>query len=611
MDKKITKITIKNYRAFYNQPDTEPYTIEVPNGENLLIYGENGSGKSSLYHALYDFLEASDFPEKQFIENLFSQTVIDDEKYIEIEFSDIEKDATTGIITIIPKPYKFDKSNKPEADFIKDTLQIKAFLSYRDILNTHILETNYKNPNLFEIIVKVLLKDYMSIFTLNISIKDYYETISRTITEVKRFEESRKKHTDTLIDNFNMSVDEGLNLIKDKTNEYLEIFNSKIKITVPQDTKFLRRENKLLSGNLRLNIVYANREVNVYQLFLNEARLSALAISMYLAAIYKSTYKPEYKILFLDDIFIGLDTSNRIPLLKILNEDFKDFQIVMTTYDKQWYEVAKQFFGTKSKDNWKYFEMYVDDFTYPYEIPVIIPFKSNIDKAEKYLAKHDYPACGIYLRKECERILDYLLKPEHHKRVENNKQCKTNPKNLNALINNFKSFCENENIEYKQFEDLGVYKDAVLNPLSHNDINLPIYKEELLSIIRILKKLNDIQIIEVPNKQKKEPLLVLNNGDYKYSAELKICDKVFIIVENNTKRLLNACKVLLKTTRINNQNEKTHNQMFNSLIDAHKFFCQHFGIEYNPDELLSNLKFRGISLMQKIEEIQIVEGGLK
>lgn len=53
--KRITKIRLNDYRAFYGMEDK----FEMPKGENVLIYGENGSGKSSLYQALYDFFETS------------------------------------------------------------------------------------------------------------------------------------------------------------------------------------------------------------------------------------------------------------------------------------------------------------------------------------------------------------------------------------------------------------------------------------------------------------------------------------------------------------------------------------------------------------------------
>ena len=41
-------------------------------GENVLIYGENGSGKSSIYNALKDFFESSDKPALQFWRNSYA-----------------------------------------------------------------------------------------------------------------------------------------------------------------------------------------------------------------------------------------------------------------------------------------------------------------------------------------------------------------------------------------------------------------------------------------------------------------------------------------------------------------------------------------------------------
>ncbi len=52
---RITDIHIKNYRAFYGE-----HHIRLDNdGKNLMVYGENGSGKSSLFTALQDFLKSS------------------------------------------------------------------------------------------------------------------------------------------------------------------------------------------------------------------------------------------------------------------------------------------------------------------------------------------------------------------------------------------------------------------------------------------------------------------------------------------------------------------------------------------------------------------------
>ena len=49
----IIKIEIDGFKAFPNN-----FSIDLPDGKNLLIYGENGSGKSSLYYALHVLMQS-------------------------------------------------------------------------------------------------------------------------------------------------------------------------------------------------------------------------------------------------------------------------------------------------------------------------------------------------------------------------------------------------------------------------------------------------------------------------------------------------------------------------------------------------------------------------
>lgn len=49
---KITKISVQSFRAF-----DEPFELDLDGGRNLLLHGENGSGKSSIYVALKRFFE--------------------------------------------------------------------------------------------------------------------------------------------------------------------------------------------------------------------------------------------------------------------------------------------------------------------------------------------------------------------------------------------------------------------------------------------------------------------------------------------------------------------------------------------------------------------------
>ena len=53
---RVTNVEIKNFRR-----SNGTFQINLDkSGKNLLVYGENGSGKSSLYLALKSFLESSE-----------------------------------------------------------------------------------------------------------------------------------------------------------------------------------------------------------------------------------------------------------------------------------------------------------------------------------------------------------------------------------------------------------------------------------------------------------------------------------------------------------------------------------------------------------------------
>jgi AAA15 family ATPase/GTPase len=63
---KIDKIQLNNFRFFID--DEEHNSFEL-NAQNMLVYGENGSGKSSLFKA-FEFLAQKSIPLEKFNENI-------------------------------------------------------------------------------------------------------------------------------------------------------------------------------------------------------------------------------------------------------------------------------------------------------------------------------------------------------------------------------------------------------------------------------------------------------------------------------------------------------------------------------------------------------------
>ena len=160
-----------------------------------------------------------------------------------------------------------------------------------------------------------------------------------------------------------------------------------------QGIEYSREDKTLNYQNIPLKVKFFDEDISAHHRFLNEAKLSAIALAIYFAGFLLQP-DSDLKILALDDVLIGLDMSNRLAVLDILDEYFSDYQIFLTTYDKAWYEIVKQRTDEKS---WKYAEFYFSQ-TDEYEIPIYTEDKAYLEKAREYLDANDYKACAIYVR---------------------------------------------------------------------------------------------------------------------------------------------------------------------------------------------------------------------
>ena len=270
------------------------------------------------------------------------------------------------------------------------------------------------------------------------------------------------------------------------------------------------------------------------------------------------------------------------------------------THDKSFYELAKKKINIIGKSKlWNQIEMYQDD-TNGFSKPYFKPIKDNIQTAQDFLIQHDYAACGIYLRKEIERKLQELL-PVSLKKEE--KEGKLIDKILNDLILSFGKFCQEESIDFAPFTDLKTYKDLLLNPLAHNDVDAPFFRDELNSLIKITKDLNKIKRGRLLHKNNRNMNFVLEkpDGTY-YSVRMKSAEKIVLLEEEGKPArisIYSKCKV----SSIDNNGTITNDiEQFDTVKLSYLEMCSRFGIE--PSNDLSNIfDYDGNNFNDKLNEV--------
>jgi energy-coupling factor transporter ATP-binding protein EcfA2 len=431
---RINRIRISNYRFFRDE-----FVLDF-GGANLLIYGENGSGKSTVYRAL-EYLTKERFESIAGERNMFSEA---GEPQIEFGF-------TNGRELIIDR----DVTELPEGfDFIRGLSIFTPMLDYKKLLKLHYPPAGTPGRiNVYDML-RELFKDYEVEDSRALSeIKDptkYFEALERIINDV----------------------------LLSETNRILAMFETDIIIQKFTFKTEFTPDNRL-EPVINIEIDYRNLPVDRYHTFLNEARLSALAVSLYFAAIKTllGTLKSEsLKILVLDDLLISLDMSNRIKLLDILKTEFGDFQVFFFTHDKELFEIYK------NKIPWEKYELYMDDTA---EIPSAIIKKgsSETERAKEFYALKEYDCCALLLRKGFERLLKSYLTPKE----QLDKNC--NELDLAGLVG--RAMAKSPEEAKTILEKLNCDRRHILNPLSHND-DRNIYGQELKSAMDDLEKLKEV-----------------------------------------------------------------------------------------------------------------------
>lgn len=412
---RIKELRLANFRAFPG-----PTTVTIPlAGKNAVIFGENGSGKSTIFHALDGFFsvaERTSGQRRKRLEdsvNLFSPD-LPDKTWVEVEFSDEVVE-------------RWDQTRHPCDPGAKRSERVyaagyrKAFLDYRALL-----ETNFRHSsgaiNLFDVCVHGALRDYRATHEgSETSLREIWRVLERHIApprwdlSIGRDEGERNAYRTS----FNTGLSEALDAMVPLVNEMLGALRwndiSLESLTFPRltyNTEWPLKHRDFDGKRVTPSIKFNDETLDAPHLSLNEARQSALALAIYFAGrklCGETTLTDAPKLMVLDDVIVGLDQSNRLPVLDLIADKFKDWQIIILTHDRVWFDMTRSYHRRHQADRfWTYSVLNAAPNLLACPTPLTVSSsapKEAIGLARKFLGEGHISAAGNATRIAAERAI--------------------------------------------------------------------------------------------------------------------------------------------------------------------------------------------------------------
>lgn len=553
---KIKSLLINNFKFFRDSPPLEL------NGNHLLLYGENGSGKSSLYYALYTLLQAA------------SKQVPDVQKYF-----------TPGTSESLVNIY---------ADDAHGPANTGSFISIED-LSGHIYNLSYAN-NACMLEVSLLesnrasdFMNYMSLFRFqlfrNSQTADLHDVFRLTILPFLSFPEytfkgkslkgaedlynayKRGPGTTTnpqgkvilvyknsaeyaefvnLEKHFNDQMQSLVDFINANVNSKIEEFDYDFKVELSYTAACHEKKETWIDYTKPFGITlkvteYNGKPVNIVHpnTFLNEAKMTALAFSIRWAILdYRlrnATAPDALKVLVLDDIMISLDMANRNKLIRIITTKLaKEYQILFLTHDMLLFDSMKNelmsIYGKKEEElkdtDWTLVEMY-DTKNGTEHKPFIQPPMAAYDKALKYFhgdrCAIDYTASGNSIRQALEAAFKNVFRKANLTHNANGDAIEIEKLMIGDCIGLARTFKDRLGISDELITTIESLRFCMLNPASHDNPGRNYYRQELIDSFNVYQYLaNYSHQIIVPKDESVNFKIVCGDGtEHNYTVHLK------------------------------------------------------------------------------------------
>ena len=398
---RIHSIQAKAFKAF------RAFDFKL-DGRHLLAYGGNGAGKSSLYWLLYTIVQSGqkktedvakyfDPAKLQHLLNVHSDANEQAMAHIRISLHDEGKPDSSYTISAS------QHETKSVPDITKANLA-SDFVTYRVLFNFYRFRHS-ERIDLWAVFESEILPfcytpggagSHLGEAWRELS--DEHEVLSKAARPTGRAIASFEQHLEA----FNNSLTEVLQTISTEAqNFYLNHFSQgdaepiSLIVGVTHVASFDTKTQKFDPPQIGFEVKSGNVKLESPHTFLNEAKLTQLALSVRFGATLGHLREAPLKLLVLDDLLISLDMSNRMKVVNIiLGETFADYQKIILTHDLGFFNEFRRRIGPNHTEwSFQHFN------TVQGSGITLKEAKTEVQKAEDYLNGHSLDEAAICLRR--------------------------------------------------------------------------------------------------------------------------------------------------------------------------------------------------------------------
>ena len=554
---RIKNIKLTNFKFFFGEKNLKL------DKKHTLIYGENGSGKSSIYWAFHCFLHSTLKPNAASVQKYFLPISRNDESIKYIYAQDSEKSGVS--ITLEHDDFsRYTNINAEISDSVVNTQtspEIKLMtlsselINYKVIYNMY-LATNKSTIKLFSYFEKNLMEfiDFDQDLTtisgnrLSRNSLEWWRYIKEGIQPYTTMTDPRYLQFQEHVKIFNQKLNDYLQLITSEANQILnedfgENFKFKFQYTpaIYNDFKYKEglphgRTRETTAPEIELLVILPQlhgvaSEIKRPQSYLNEARLSAIAISIRLAILKERYIDQASRIMVLDDLLLSLDLGNRSSLLKVLLKKYAPlYQLIILTHDRVFFDCVLNHLSEEEQKRWCILEMYETEVDNK-RVPIVIQYQTALSKAYSYFkginCSIDYNACGNNQRQALEELFKKQFEA-YSLRHDNGELLQTNGLMIGSCISYAKNMYSKIGFDTDLLDELEIHRKQSLNPTSHHNPQSNFYKSEILRTFEIINILDSHKIEKLVPHDSVISLLVECEDGTKCTYKIQILDDILV-----------------------------------------------------------------------------------